>query len=62
MSKPLDARVIDDSFFLSSALTTYQDRHRLDDNALAAELGLHRGRADAPAPLPPGRRPRADGR
>jgi hypothetical protein len=39
---PLDAlaaRVADDSFFLSSALTAYQDRHRLDDAGLAAKLG-----------------------
>jgi hypothetical protein len=28
-----------DRWFLSAALTDYQDRHRLDDAALAAELG-----------------------
>ncbi len=39
---PLDRlarRVADDAFFLSAALTAYQDRHRLDDAGLAAELG-----------------------
>jgi hypothetical protein len=35
----LAARVADDSSFLSSALTANQDRHRLDDAALAATLG-----------------------
>jgi hypothetical protein len=43
MSDPLDRlarRVADDSFFLSSVLTAYQDRHGLDDAALAAQLGI----------------------
>jgi hypothetical protein len=32
-------RVASDDWFLSSVLTAYQDRHRLDDAALAARLG-----------------------
>ncbi|HEX5269401.1 MAG TPA: hypothetical protein VFW33_02890 [Gemmataceae bacterium] len=35
----LARRVAGDAFFLSHALTAYQDRHRLDDAALAAYLG-----------------------
>jgi hypothetical protein len=31
--------VADEGFYLSAVLTDYQDRHRLDDAALAAELG-----------------------
>jgi hypothetical protein len=35
----LAARVGTDPFFLASALAAYQQRHGLDDAALAAELG-----------------------
>jgi hypothetical protein len=42
MSDPLDAlagRASRDPWFLGSALTAYQERHHLDDAALAAVLG-----------------------
>jgi hypothetical protein len=42
MSDPLERlarRCAADAFFLSHALTAYQDRHRLDDAGLAALLG-----------------------
>ena len=35
----LAQRVASDDFFLSAAMTAYQDRHRLDDAGLAALLG-----------------------